>query len=153
METLIVYKSIFHGNTKKIAIAMAEVLNAKFLDVENVDKKIIGDYNLIGFGSGIYYDKPQKKLMEYIEGLNNVKNKKAFVFSTSRQNRSDYNDWFKENLSDKGFEIIGEFHCKGHTIFKGNPNEEDLENAKEVARNIINTYNQILDMPEDSTNI
>jgi flavodoxin len=142
METLIVYKSVFHGNTKKIAIAMAEVLNAKFLDVENADKNMIGEYDLIGFGSGIYYDKPQKKLMEYIEGLDNVKNRKAFIFSTSRQNRSDYNNWFKEKLSDKGFEIIGEFHCKGYSIFKGNPNEEDLKNAKEVARSITKKYNE-----------
>lgn len=42
METLIVYKSVFHGNTKKITIAMAEVLNAKFLDVENANKNMIG---------------------------------------------------------------------------------------------------------------
>ena len=142
METLIVYKSVFHGNTKKIAVAMAEVLNAKLLDVENADKKMIEEYDVVGFGSGIYYDKPQKKLMEYIEGLDNVKNKNAFVFSTSRQNRSDYNNWFKEKLSHKGFEIIGEFHCKGYTIFKGNPNEEDLKNAREVARSIINNYNE-----------
>jgi flavodoxin len=141
METLIVYKSVFHGNTKKIAIAMSEVLDAKSLDVENADKKIIEGYDVVGFGSGIYYDKPQKKLMEYIEGLDNVNNKKAFVFSTSRQNRSDYNNWFKEKLSDKGFIIIGEFHCKGYSIFKGNPNEDDLKNAREVARNIIENYN------------
>jgi flavodoxin len=142
MKALIIYKSVFHGNTKKIAIAMAEVLNAKFLDVENVDVKMIEEYDLIGFGSGIFYDKPQKKLMEYIEGLDNVKNKKAFVFSTSRQNRSDYNNWFKEKLLNKGFEIIGEFHCKGYSIFKGNPDEEDLRNAKEVAKSIIKKYNE-----------
>ena len=142
MKALIIYKSVFHGNTKKIAIAMAEVLNAKFLDVENVDIKMIEEYDLIGFGSGIFYDKPQKKLMEYIEGLDNVKNKKAFVFSTSRQNRSDYNNWFKEKLLNKGFEIIGEFHCKGYSIFKGNPDEEDLRNAKEVAKSIIKKYNE-----------
>ena len=144
MEVLIVYKSVFHGNTKKIAIAMAEVLNAKLLDVENVDKKIIEGYDVVGFGSGIYYDKPQKKLMEYIEGLNNVNNKKAFVFSTIRQNRSDYNNWFREKLTDKGFEIIGEFHCKGYTIIKGNPNKEDIKNAKEVARSIIEKYQAII---------
>ena len=143
METLIIYKSVFHGNTKKIAIAMAEVLNAEYLDVENVDLKMIEEYDLIGFGSGIYYDKPQKKLMEYIEGLDNVKNKKAFVFSTSRQNRSDYNNWLKEKLSNKGYEIIGEFHCKGYTIFKGNPNEEDLKNAREMAKSVIKRYNGI----------
>ena len=60
MKALIIYKSVFHGNTKKMAIAMAEVLNAKFLDVENVDIKMIEEYDLIGFGSGIFYDKPQK---------------------------------------------------------------------------------------------
>lgn len=87
METLIIYKSVFHGNTKKIAIAMSEVLNAKLLDVEDAEMKMIEEYDVVGFGSGIYYDKPQKKIMEYIEGLDNVNNKKAFVFSTSRQNR------------------------------------------------------------------
>jgi flavodoxin len=47
MEALIVYKSVFHGNTKKIAIAMAEVLDAKLLDVESADKKIIEEYKYI----------------------------------------------------------------------------------------------------------
>ena len=48
METLIVYKSVFHGNTKKIAVSMAEVLNAKLLDVENADKKMIEEYDVVG---------------------------------------------------------------------------------------------------------
>lgn len=36
---------------KKSLFAMAEVLNAKFLDMENVDIKMIEEYDLIGFGS------------------------------------------------------------------------------------------------------
>jgi flavodoxin len=139
MKTAIIYKSVHRSNTKKIAEAMAEALEADLFDLKDVNKDIIKEYDLIGFGSGIYYYKPHKKLRKFVESIDNVENKKAFHFSTSGDGK--YNEWLNKNLSKKGFEVMGEFHCKGYYAYsikgiisrkglnKEKPNKEDFKNA------------------------
>jgi flavodoxin len=146
MKTLIIYKSVHHGNTEKIAKVMADALEAELLDLKDADGNTIKEYDLIGFGSGVYFYKPHKKLRKFIEGLDNVENKKAFVFSTSGAGKPEFNKWLKENLSNKGFEVVGEFHCKGFDTYgltkligginKGKPDGEDLKNAKNFANGL-----------------
>jgi flavodoxin len=80
MKTAIIYKSIHHGNTKKIAEVMAKSLEADLMDLKDANPDMIKEYDLIGFGSGIYYYRPHKKLRKFVEGLDNVENKKAFTF-------------------------------------------------------------------------
>ncbi len=140
MKTAIIYKSVHRGNTKKIAETMAEALEADLFDVNDIKKDIIKEYDLIGFGSGIYYYKPHKELRKFVESMDNVENKKAFHFQTSGDGK--YFDWLEKNLSKKGFEVIGEFHCKGYYAYsikglfsrkglnKGKPDESDLIDAK-----------------------
>ncbi len=125
---------------------MASSLEADLLDLKDANKDIIKNYDLFGFGSGIYYGKPYKKLMKFVEELDPVENKKAFAFSTS--GRGNPNKWLTENLSKKGFEVVGEFHCKGYDTYgltklvggisKGKPDEEDLENAEKFANSLKN---------------
>lgn len=146
MKTAIIYKSVHRGNTKKIAEVMAEALEADLFDLKDVNHAIINDYDLIGFGSGIYYYRPHKKLRKFVEELDNVENKKAFHFSTSGDGK--YFDWLEKNLSSKGFDVIGEFHCKGYYAYsikgiisrkglnKGIPNEEDFNNARKFAESL-----------------
>ncbi len=146
MKTAIIYKSIHHENTKKIAEIMAGVLEAELFDLKDVSRNIIAEYDLIGFGSGIYFSKPHKKLIKFIDNLNGAENKKAFTFSTSGRGKLEFNDLLKNKLSQKGFEIIGEFHCKGFDtwgplklvggINKGKPDEEDLKNAEKFANSL-----------------
>lgn len=144
MKTAIVYKSIHHGNTEKIAEVMAKSLEADLYDLKDVTKDVIKKYSLIGFGPGIYHGKPHKKLMTFVEELDRVENKKTFVFTTS--GRGKPNKWLTENLSKKGFEVIGEFHSKGYDTYgfiklvggisKGKPDEEDLKNAEKFVNGL-----------------
>jgi flavodoxin len=146
MKNAIIYTSVHRGNTKKIAEAISEVLEADLFDLKNINKDIIKEYDLIGFGSGIYYFKPHKKLRKFVESLDNVENKKAFHFSTSGDGK--YNDWLEKNLSRKGFEVVGEFHCKGYYAYsikgifsgkglnKGRPNKKDLQDAENFANEL-----------------
>lgn len=146
MKTAIIYKSVHHGNTKKIAKVMADVLEAELLDLKDANSDIIREYDLIGFGSGIYFYKPHKKLRRFIEGLDKVENKKAFVFSTSGDGKPM--GWLEKKLSSKDFNILGEFYCKGFDTYalaklihrgglnKGRPNEEDLKNAENFANGL-----------------
>jgi len=146
MKIGIIYKSVHHGNTKRIAEVIAGFLEADLLDLDDVSRDIIKEYDLIGFGSGIYYSKPHKELMKFIEELDNVEGKKAFVFTTSGRGKTEFNTWLKEELSNKGFEIIGEFACKAFDTMgpfkligglnKGKPDEEDFKNAESFANSL-----------------
>ena len=55
MRSLVVCVSISHGNTRRVADRMAEVLAAQVVEPEAVDADKIADYDLVGFGSGIYF--------------------------------------------------------------------------------------------------
>ncbi len=52
MKSLIVYASVSHGNTEKVARTIGEVLGADVMDAKVVDPTVIQTYDLIGFGSG-----------------------------------------------------------------------------------------------------
>lgn len=138
MKKAIIYKSVHHGNTKKIAEAMAKAIKADLIDLEDANGDTIEKYDTIGFGSGIFFYRPHKDLRKYIEGLDSVDNKKAFVFYTSGNGKSY--SWLNKNLSGKGFDVIGEFSCKGYDTYgpfkliggqnKGRPDMEDLKKAE-----------------------
>lgn len=144
MKAAIIYKSIHHGNTKKIAEVMAKTLEADLIDLKDADPDIVKEYDLIGFGSGIYYYRPHKKLRKFIEELETVENKKAFTFITSGNGKP--NKWLNKKLASKGFEVIDDFNCKGFDTYgpmklvgghnKGKPDQEDFDNAKNFVNNL-----------------
>ncbi len=146
MKAIIIYSSIHHGNTEKVGRKMAKVLNANIMDVKDVDIHDLDDYDVIGFGSGIYYGKFHRNMMNLIDGLPNLSDKKAFVFSTSGQGKEKYNNSIEERLKEKGFDVLGSFTCKGYDTFgplklvggigKDRPNDDDLNKAKEFAEKI-----------------
>lgn len=55
LKPLIVCVSKSHGNTCCVADRMAEMLDAEVVEPESVDVETLGEYDLVGFGSGIYY--------------------------------------------------------------------------------------------------
>ena len=146
MKSLIVYESVCHGNTEKIAKAMAEVLNADLIKTSQVRIDTLKNYDLIGFGSGAFYGRLHKNVSNLIDRLPNLPNKKAFVFSTSGQGKIGYNALTKRKLKEKGFEVVGSFACKGYDTYgpfklvggisKGRPNDDDIQNAKKFAENL-----------------
>jgi flavodoxin len=148
MKALILYKSIHHKNTEKIAKAIAEELNADIYDIDKVSPDIIKNYDLIGFGSGIYFGKHHKSLFKFIDKIGKT-NKKAFIFSTAGLPflKGMFHKELKNKLKNKGFEIVGEFCCKGYHTYgifkligglnKNHPNEDDIKKAKEFAKNIL----------------
>ncbi|MDR1857898.1 MAG: flavodoxin family protein [Treponema sp.] len=152
METdaIIFLYSYHHGNTRKIANAIAPVINASIIDIENNIFGLLERYKLIGFGSGIDSERHFQPLLDFAERLPNVQDKKAFIFSTSGIYSEDKmlkdHEALRNILQSKGFIIIGEFGCLGHNtnsflrIFggmnKGRPNPEDVRNAGFFAENL-----------------
>jgi flavodoxin len=150
MKSLVIVKSIHHDNTLKIAKAIGKILGAVVKRPEDVKSDEIEDYDLIGFGSGIYYAKLHKAILRLAEKLPKQENKKAFVFSTAglsskKKVNKDHKN-LREKLESKGYKVIDEFQCKGWDtnsflkyfggIGKGRPNAEDTKNAEEFARNL-----------------
>jgi flavodoxin len=151
MKSLLVVISIHHNNTGKIADAMAKVLDAQIKKPQDVNPEELQEYDLVGFGSGIYGEKHHESLLDLADTLPQVTNKKAFIFSTSAimGNIKVANDHstLREKLQSKGYIVVDEFACKGFNtnsfmkylggMNKGRPNAEDLKNAEEFAENLI----------------
>jgi len=129
---------------------MSNTLNADLLQVEQVDVNVLTEYDLIGFGSGIYFGKYHKSLLELVDKLPVLKNKKAFTFATSGLRKMrfvhDFDKPLKEKLKQKGFNIVGGFSCRGFDtsqaakiiggINRGRPDEKDLNQAENFARGL-----------------
>ena len=150
MNSLIIVCSYHHGNTEKVAAAMAEVLNAQVMNPCEVESSRLKEYELIGFGSGIYSEKHHQDILNFVDSLPVENQKKAFIFSTS-SNIGPFEKshmLLREKLMARNYKIIGEFSCAGHNtnsflkifggINKNRPNNEDLKQAKSFALDIIN---------------
>jgi flavodoxin len=149
MKNLIICVSIHHGNTEKIAKAMAEILNAKLAKPNEVTMDDLSNYDLIGFGSGIYAGEHHETLLDFADKLSQLQNKKAFIFSTRGilPVRLCHKS-LRKKLLEKKVDVIGEFSCRGLLtewpfnviggISKNRPNKKDLENARKFARELKN---------------
>jgi flavodoxin len=146
MKTLIICQSYHHGNTKKIADAMAAVLKADVISPRDVKGESLDDYDLIGFGSGIAFGRHYRGLQNFVEKLPAL-HKNAFIFSTRGTRRPmSYHRALRRQLNEKGWTIVGEFSCRGYDTYgltklvggvaKGRPNEQDLRDAEEFARSL-----------------
>ncbi|MDD5417543.1 MAG: flavodoxin family protein [Candidatus Nanoarchaeia archaeon] len=153
MKALIICKSICHNNTIKVSEAISEVLNANIITPDKFSKEMLKKYSVIGFGSGIFYMKHHKELLELADSLPSDIKLKAFVFSTSgwaQKKPIDVHASLREKLKSKGFEIIGEFYCKGYDtwsplklvggISKGHPDKKDLDHARKFAEKIKESF-------------
>jgi Flavodoxins len=80
MKTSIIYVSVHHGNTEKVAKEIAEVLNADLFKPTELDPNTLSEYDLIGFGSGIYLLKHHESLLNFVDKMDELKDKKAFIF-------------------------------------------------------------------------
>jgi len=159
MKSLIIYCSTYRKNTEKIAQLFAENLGCELISLENMNnanEKInnasINDYDLIGFGSGVYKENLSPKLFRLVENLD-LKDKNVFVFSTSGIGMKFYNNKLIRLLKSKEAIIKGSFACKGSfdarefsnirifnimgKLSQGHPNDKDFKNAEKFIKSII----------------
>jgi len=150
-KTLIIVYSYHHYNTLKIANEFSVVLNAEIVSPDNVVLEDLDRYDLVGFGAGIDSGKHYQPILELADRLFQVSGKNAFIFSTSavqgEKKVSKDHSALRRKLQSKGYDIVGEFSCKGFNtnVFlkyfggmnKGRPNSQDLAHAKEFAQGIL----------------
>jgi flavodoxin len=155
MNALIMFASVHHGNTEKVAYTMADALQATLLRVTDADPEMVRDYDLVGFGSGIYFGKHHAALLDAVAKLPLGDGKPVFVFSTSGRGMRRDHAALRQRLQAKGYRIIGEFACKGWDTYsvlrlvgginKGRPNNRDLEDAWAFARDVAEKIEQPAD--------
>ena len=147
MKCLLVVYSYHHKNTEKIAKVFSTILNAEIIEPSQINPTKLQDYDLIGFGSGIYSAKHHKHILDFADTLIQVTDKKAFIFSTSamvsESKVAKDHEALREILLLKGYSIVDEFACKGFNtnsfmkylggMNKGRPNNEDLKSAEKFA--------------------
>jgi flavodoxin len=146
-RALLVLVSYHHRNTDKIARVLADVLDAPIRSPKDIRSDDIQEYDLIGFGSGIYDGMHHKELLDLAERLPDTEGKNAFLFSTSAIINDDKvardHSTLRNILQKKGYMIVDEFACKGFNtnsflkyfggMNKGRPNQEDLKLAESFA--------------------
>lgn len=149
MKSLIVCVSKSHGSTRRVADRMAAVLEAEVLEPESVDPEKLCEYDLVGFGSGIYFMAFDSRLRDLIRRLPRVEGIRAFTFFTSGAREIplfDYHKPIRNQLAAKGFEVIGSFSCRGFDtaapfgfiggINRGRPDDRDLGRAAAFAERL-----------------
>lgn len=146
MKTAIVYFSVHHGNTKKLAEGAKAVYPE--IDIFDVvkEKPDLTDYDVIGLASGIYASSFGKPLLKFI-GEKLPEGKKIFVVYTSSMNLKSYAKTAVEAVKAKNGEIIGRYSCKGYDTFgplklvggigKGRPNDKEIAAFCEFLKNKI----------------
>lgn len=161
-EILIICESMYHGNTQKLAIAMARKLNCRLITYDQAMSENIQNYKIIGLGSGIYFTSHHPKLFDIAARMKN--SQKAFLFSThGRPFLGKYHESLKLFLSKQGVTTIGEFSCRGYDCTgpyiivgggnKGKPNEKDQMRAAKFINSILPEYSKNTDIVKNGNNI
>lgn len=125
---------------------MAEVLNAALATPEEVEPQEAARYDMVGFGSGIYFFKHHRSILQFAEQVPQG-NHRAFIFST----RGAFPIWLchralKKTLHSKGWNIVSEFSCRGYDTYgplkyigginRRKPGERELDNARAFAERL-----------------
>lgn len=151
VKSLVIVFSYHHGNTEKIACAMADVLGAPMKTPQQVTPEEIGEYDLVGFGSGIYSATFDPSVLAIADRLPQSPGKRSFLFSTygapgfiaNREFIANNHAEMRKRLQARGYAVIGDFGCAGWNtnsflkyfggLNRGRPDANDLVNAEAFA--------------------
>lgn len=120
------------GNTKKLADAIAEALKTEAMDISH---EVNGEVDVLFMGSSVYWAGMDKKVKEFVAGLDKKKVKLIVNFSTAAIASSTYGQ-MQKLAKEKGLHLSEkEFHCKGSfkTMHRGKPDEQDIKAVKKFA--------------------
>ncbi len=153
MSALVICASKHHGNTRKVADRIGEVLAAPVLTPGEVTAEQIDAADLVGFGSGVYWMAFDPALVDLVRSLPAKPRGTAFVYATSGLPEAPlrrYTRGLADRLATAGFRVAPEvFHCRGLDSMgpfglvggmnKGHPDAADLAAAEAFARGLIGT--------------
>ncbi len=145
MKSLILYYSTYGNHTKQLAELFGRMLKADLISLRNTRDIDIEQYDLIGFGSGIYHESMAPQIFRCAEQLK-LEKKDVFIFSTSGVGMTFYNKRLIKLCKEKGANCRGSFACKGSfqskdfcenkvfelmgNLSQGHPSSKDIRKAE-----------------------
>ncbi|MGI6280263.1 MAG: flavodoxin domain-containing protein [Acutalibacteraceae bacterium] len=145
MKTVIVYVSKHHGNTKKLAEAIAA--NCKVTLIDGIKEKEIdlAGYDCIGFAAGIAFGGFYPQMLKLMKN-SLPEGKKVFFLYTCGSKQKRYTSSAAKIAIKKGCTILDEYGCLGFDTFgpfkliggiaKGHPTSDELAKAVEFFKGI-----------------
>lgn len=140
MKTAIIYYSKHHENTKKLldAIKNSSSDEITLIDATKTATANLENFDLVGFASGIYYSKFDKRVLSFAK--NNLPNgKDVFFIYTYGAKKDGYTKAIRNSLAGKNANILGEYGCFGFNTFgpfkliggiaKNHPDKSEIDNA------------------------
>jgi flavodoxin len=152
MKCMIIVESYHHGNTRKIAGAMAEELHANVARPAEVDPASLAGYDLLGFGSGIYAGRHHVSLLNFVRRMPHMDGMPAFIFSTSAypELKVLWHRSLAQKVLRKDLVLAGEFTCKGlftcgvnWGVNRGRPDTGDLARARRFAASLAEAVREV----------
>lgn len=139
MNTAIVYYSKHHGNTKKLAEAIAQAdSSVTLIDVTEQPEADLSAYERIGLASGIYFSSFAKQLISFAEA-HLPEGREVFYLYTHGAPVGGFLKGIRAVAKAKNCREIGVYHCKGFDTFgplariggiaKGHPTEKEIAKA------------------------
>lgn len=149
MKAIVICTSVAHGQTRKLADAIAPVLDAHVVTPDEIDATDLAQYDVVGFGSGIYNLNFHKDLRAFVERLPDGQTGAAFVFATSGLPENGlfrYTRALTRKIEAKGYDVVDTFSTRGWDTYgpfklvggirKGHPDAADLDAARDWATSL-----------------
>ena len=146
MNSIIIYASTHHGNTKKVVETIANEYEITLVDATKVHEKDLREYDLIGFASGIFFTKFSEQVLNFAR-VNLPANKNVFFIATAGNPIKGNFNSIADIIKDKKCNEVGRFQCKGFDTYgpfklvggiqKGHPDENELKEAVEFVKSIL----------------
>ena len=143
MKTVICCYSRHHGNTRKVAEAMAQEGDVDLIDVTTRQMVSLEGYGCIGFASGIYGFAFHKAVAAFARQYLPERTPVFFVCTYGGLRGAGAKE-LEKLARERGCPVLGTFGCKWYDTFgpfrlvggiaKGHPDEQDLNNARAFYR-------------------
>jgi ferredoxin len=152
-DVIIINESIYHGNTARLAYAMAQRANCMVINSEKALSTDLSSYKIVGLGSGIYFTSLHPNIYKLLDRLSPTQ--KAFIFSTHGSPiLGKYHSRIKYELTKRRITLLGEFSTRGYDCTgpfiiigggnKGKPDERDERRAVKFISQIIPQFIKVL---------
>lgn len=145
MKIAICCYSSHHGNTRKVAQAMAREIGAELLDATARQDVCLEDCDCVGLASGIYGFEVHQDAVEFARRYLPA-GMPVFFVTTYGGVPGTGARAFSNLAKEKDCPVLGEFSCRGYNTFgpfkllggtgKGLPSEEDLDRARAFIRGV-----------------
>ena len=145
-QTVILYASVHHGNTRKVTEHLARQEGVTAVDLLHDPLPDLGSYDLVGFASGIYFQAMHQRMRQALDQAVFRPGQAVFFLYTCGAPLGDGAKGLKKILAQKGIPWAGTFRCRGYDTYgpfgklggiaKGHPSPRDLDRAAAFLRQL-----------------